>query len=133
MRCDSIIAWPSRSWASRRARCGTPSPTRSPGSSARACCRSVSPFPRRPAQASRRAADLARQRLVLDAVRLVGGRAEAAVAVFLVGLVVALEPHHLAVALEGEDVRGDAIEEPAVVRGDQHAAGELGDRLFQRT
>src|SRR3546814_13343751 len=75
---------------------------------------------------------LARQRLVLDAVRLVGGGAEAAVAVLLVGLVVALEPHHLAVALEGEAVGGDAIEEPAVVRDDEHAAGELGDRFFQR-
>src|SRR3546814_7039248 len=46
---------------------------------------------------------LARQRLVLDAVRLVGGGAEAAVAVLLVGLVVALEPHHLAVALRSEE------------------------------
>src|SRR3546814_10644269 len=30
------------------------------------------------------------------------------------------------------DLGGDAIEEPAVVRDDEHAAGELGDRFFQR-
>ena len=52
---------------------------------------------------------------VLDPVRLVGVGAEAARAVRLVVLVVALEPLDVAVALEGEDVGGDAVEEPAVV------------------
>ena len=37
---------------------------------------------------------------------------------------VALEPAHLAVALEGEDVGGDAVEEPAVVADHHRAAGE---------
>ena len=55
------------------------------------------------------------QRLVLDAVRLVGFGAEAAAAVGFVIGVVALEPVDLAVALEGEDVGRDAVEKPAVV------------------
>ena len=49
--------------------------------------------------------------------------------VLLVLLVVALEPHPLRVALRREDVRGDAIEEEAVMTHDDHAAGELEQRL----
>src|SRR5690606_29165291 len=41
--------------------------------------------------------------------------------VLLVGLVVALEPHHLAVALEGEDVGGDPVQKPTIV-ADDHGA-----------
>src|SRR5688500_14076802 len=44
-------------------------------------------------------------------VRLVRVDALATLEVFLVRLVVALVPHHLAIALEREDVRRDAIEE----------------------
>ncbi len=40
---------------------------------------------------------------------------------FMEGLVVALEPDNLAVAFEGHDVRGDAVEDPAVV-ADHHGA-----------
>ena len=50
----------------------------------------------------------------------------------LVVLVVALEPDDLAVALEGQDVGGDAVEEPAVVADDHGAAGEAQQRLLQR-
>ncbi len=53
----------------------------------------------------------------------------------LVGLVVlevALEPFDVAVALEGEDVGGDAVEEPAVVADDHGAAGEILQRLLER-
>ena len=57
---------------------------------------------------------------------------EPAVPVGLVVLVVALEPDHLAVALEGEHVRGDAVEEPAVVADDDHAAGEVEQRVLER-
>ena len=53
---------------------------------------------------------------------LVGFGAEAAVAVGFVIGVVALEPLDLAVALEGEDVGGDAVEKPAVVGDDDGAA-----------
>src|SRR5216683_2042696 len=72
------------------------------------------------------------QRLVFDAVRLVGGGAEAAAAVGLVVGVIALEPHGLAVALEGEDVGGDAVQEPAIVGDDDGAAGIVEERLFKR-
>ena len=50
----------------------------------------------------------------------------------LVVLVVALEPDDLAVALEGQHVRGDAVEEPAVVADDHRAAGEVDERLLER-
>src|ERR1043165_5763250 len=56
-------------------------------------------------------------------------------ALFLVGLVflvIAGEEHPLRVVLGGEDVGGDAIEEPAVVRDDQHRSGEFQQRLLER-
>ena len=37
----------------------------------------------------------------------------------------------VAVPFEGQDVRGDAVEEPAIVADDDHAAGEVQDRFFQ--
>ena len=64
--------------------------------------------------------------------RLVGLGAEAAVPVGLVVLVVALEPDDLAVAFERQDVRRDAIEEPAIVADDDGAAGERQQRLLER-
>src|ERR1700752_4205955 len=74
----------------------------------------------------------ARQRLVADAVRLRGILAPAAPEVLDVLLVIAFEPRHLRVALEGEDVGRNAVEEPAVV-GDHHrAAGEAEQRLLER-
>ena len=63
---------------------------------------------------------------------VVGFRAEAAAAVGLVVGIVALEPLHMAVALEGEDVGGDPVQEPAVVADDQHGAGKGEQRLLQR-
>src|SRR4051812_1219 len=77
-------------------------------------------------------AESARQLAVLDAVWLIGLGAEAPLAVGFVVLVVALEPLDGAVAFEGEDVGGDAIEEPAVVADDDGAAGEVEQRLFER-
>ena len=56
--------------------------------------------------------------------RLVGRGAEAALAVGFVVLVVAFEPLDLALALEGEHVGGDAIEEPPVVADDHRTAGK---------
>ena len=63
--------------------------------------------------------------------RLVGLVAQAALAVRLVVLVVALEPFDVAVALEGQDVGRDAVQEPAIVADDHGAAGEAVQRLFQ--
>src|SRR5690625_1510184 len=72
------------------------------------------------------------QWLVLDPLWLVGSRAEPTPPVGLVLLVVPLVPDHLAVALEGEDVGGDAVEEPAVVGDDDGAPGEVEERLLER-
>ena len=70
--------------------------------------------------------------LYLMPVRLLGIGAEAALLVGLVIRVIALEPFDLAVALEGEDVSRDAVEEPAIV-GDHHgAAGEIEQRFLER-
>src|SRR5262245_8833752 len=75
---------------------------------------------------------LPRELLVLDPVRNGGIDAEAALLVFLVVLEVALEPLDMTVALEGEHVGRDAVEEPAVVTDDHGATGEVLQRLFQR-
>ena len=50
--------------------------------------------------------------------------------VFFVGLVVAFEPDDF-VAFEGEDVGGDAVEEPAVVADDDGAAAEVDEPFFE--
>ena len=57
--------------------------------------------------------------------------AQPLLALRFVGLVVAFAPDRLAVPLEGEDVRGDAVEEPAVVADDHGAAAEVEQRLLQ--
>ncbi len=64
--------------------------------------------------------------------RLVGSRAKTTLPIGLVVLIVTLEPHHLAVALEREDVRRDAVEEPAVVADDDRATGIRQERLLER-
>src|SRR5437016_9368965 len=64
---------------------------------------------------SRRTVGSASQLPVTDPVRLVGFGAEALPFVLFVLTVVAVEPNDAAVAFEGEDVRGHAIEKPAVV------------------
>src|SRR5580704_8985150 len=45
---------------------------------------------------------------------------------------VALEPLDMALALEGEDVGGDAVEEPAIVADEDGTAGEILQRPFER-
>jgi len=59
--------------------------------------------------------------------------AQAALAVGLVVGVVALEPHHAPLVLEREHVGRDAVEEPAVVADDDRAAGEVEQRVLQRS
>src|SRR5260221_12044589 len=72
--------------------------------------------------AARSAAD---KRLVADPMRLVrvGGQASASIRFVIGGI--AFEPHHLALALEGEDLGGDGGEKPAVMGGGQRAAREF--------
>src|SRR3954447_25889322 len=73
-----------------------------------------------------------RELLELDAVGDEAVGAEAALLVLFVGFEVAFEPVDLAVALEGQDVRGQAVEEEAVVADHHGAAGEVLERAFQR-
>src|SRR5690606_30462089 len=58
--------------------------------------------------------------------------AKAALLVFLVLAVVALEELHVRVALEGQDVGGDAVQEPAVMADHEGVARELQQRVFKR-
>jgi hypothetical protein len=74
-----------------------------------------------------------RKFLVLDALRQDRVGAETAHLVLLVIGEIALEPFDVAVALEGEDVGGDAVQEPAVVTDQHGAAGEILQRLLERT
>src|SRR5262245_26197562 len=84
-----------------------------------------------PADSSSRGRSVARQLAVLDAVRHEGVLAEARLAVGLIALEVALEPGDLAVALEREDVRRDAIEEPPIVADHDGAARERQQRVLE--
>src|SRR3954463_4934643 len=69
------------------------------------------------------------QPLISDPVRLVGVDALPTLEILDVALVIALEPHRFRVPLERQDVRRDAVEEPAVVR-DHHRAGREIDQCF---
>src|SRR5215213_2189411 len=63
--------------------------------------------------------------------RLIGGGAEAAMAVRLVILIVPLEPDDLTLALEREHVRRYTVKEPAIVADHHDTAGELQQSLFE--
>ena len=67
---------------------------------------------------------LNRQLSVFDAMWLVGIGAETTMFVGLVVSIVTFKPIDLAVALKGEHVRGDTIEEPAIMRDHHCTAGE---------
>ena len=84
-------------------------------------------MPRRP-----RRALLPFELLELDAMRLDGGVAQAALLVFLVVGEVAFEPFDVAVAFESENVGRQAIEEKAVMRDDHGAAGKIFQCGFER-
>src|SRR5688500_18562528 len=64
--------------------------------------------------------------------RLVGGSTQAAVPVRLVILVVPFEPHDLALALEREHMRRDAVEKPTIVADDDDASRKLKQGLLER-
>jgi hypothetical protein len=57
-------------------------------------------------------------------------RAEAATAILFVVLVIALEPHDVAVTLKREDVGGYAIEEPAIMAYNYRTPSEMYERLL---
>src|SRR2546422_9903574 len=79
-----------------------------------------------------RSSSVVDQSPILDAMRLIGLGSKATVPVGLVVLIVPLEPDDLAVPLERQDVRGDTVEEPAVVADHDGAPGELQERLLER-
>src|SRR5471032_2239017 len=82
--------------------------------------------------AAETARKLHRQRLVADAFRLGAFFAQAFLLVGFVFLIVAVEEGHLRIAFERQDMGGDAVQEPAIVRDHHHRAGELQQRVFQR-
>ena len=63
---------------------------------------------------------------------MIGIGAFATLEVFDVALIIPLEPHRLRVSLEGKNVSGDAIEEPAIVSDHDRAAGEIDQRFLER-
>src|SRR6202000_3472619 len=67
---------------------------------------------------------LSRQLLILHPVRDGRVLAEPAHLVLLIILEITLEPFDMAVALEGEDVRGDTVEEAAIVADDAREDGK---------
>src|SRR3546814_3579634 len=70
--------------------------------------------------------------LVLHPMRSRTFLAEAALLVGLVLVVVAGEELGVRVAFERNDVGGDAVEEPAVMRDHDRRTGEFQQRVFQR-
>src|SRR3546814_6944951 len=74
----------------------------------------------------------ARQLLIRRRVRARRIVAEAADLVLFIGFEIAFEPFDMAIALERQDVRREAIEEEAVVADDHGAAREIFERFFER-
>ena len=75
----------------------------------------------------------ARQSAILDAVGPFGRRAQALFAVGFVFRPVAIKENNLAVAFKGQDMGGNAVQEPAVVADHHGAAAEIFQGFFQRS
>src|SRR5690606_26770709 len=71
--------------------------------------------------------------LEAQTVRLGAFLAEAALLVLLVLAIVALEELHVRITLERQNVRGDTVQEPAIVADHQRHARELQQRILERT
>ena len=69
---------------------------------------------------------------VANAVRLRSGFAQTLLAIGFVLGVVALEEGYLRVVLVRQDMGGDTVQEPAIVRDHDGRAGEVQQRFFQR-
>jgi len=64
-------------------------------------------------------------------VRLISVLTKAFLAILFVLRIIPLEPDHLTIAFESEDVGGNTIEEPAVVADDHSTSGEILDSFFK--
>ena len=69
---------------------------------------------------------------VFDAVGAVGVGTQSLVSEFFVDLVGSFAPDDLAVSFEGQDVRREPIEEPAIVADDHGTTREIVETFFQR-
>ena len=63
--------------------------------------------------------------------RLVSVFSQPFAALAFIGVEVAFAPVHVAVALEGQDVGGQAVQEPAIMAHHDGATGKVRHRLFQ--
>ena len=63
--------------------------------------------------------------------RVERGGAEAASLVLLISLEVALEPLHMAIAFKRKDMRGEPVQEEAIMAYDHGAAGEILKRRLK--
>src|ERR1700722_3514201 len=72
------------------------------------------------------------QWFVADLMRLCAIFAFTLLVILDVFLIVAFEPEDLRVALEGQDVRCDAVQEPATVWDDDRATRERHERILER-
>ena len=57
---------------------------------------------------------------------------EAAFSVFFIIGIIAFKPFDMAVAFKSQNMRGNTVEEPAIVRDDNRATGEVFQAFFQR-
>ncbi len=73
------------------------------------------------------------QPLVFNPVWLICSFSQAPFAVGFVICIVAFKPLNVAVTLEGQNMRGNTIQKPAIVRNHYRAAGEVEQCLFQCT
>jgi hypothetical protein len=73
-----------------------------------------------------------RQFPVFNPVWLIGFNAQSPLTIRFVIGVVALEPDDLRIALKRQNMRGDAIQEPAVMGNNHRATGEGQQGFFQR-
>ena len=61
---------------------------------------------------------------VLNPMRLAGGGAHSAFAVFFVFGIIAVKKQYLAIAFKSQNMRADSVQKPAVVADNDNAAGK---------
>ena len=69
---------------------------------------------------------------MLDPCGLQGIGTEAAFFVLFIVFEIALKPLYMRIALKGEDMGADPVEEKAIMGDDHSAAGKINQSIFQR-